>query len=90
MVVAALKNIPQIRLAIPDGAFYMFFGIDGMTDSMKTTLRIIDEANVGFAPGGTFGAGGEGYLRMCYLKEPDQLAEGLERFTNWLKIGHPL
>ena len=89
-VVKALQSHSQIRLAIPDGAFYMFFGIEGMTDSMATTLRIIDEANVGFAPGGTFGQGGEGYLRMCYLKEPSQLAEGLERFGKWLKTSQAL
>ncbi len=89
-VIKTLQEFPQIRLAIPDGAFYMFFGIEGMTDSMATTLRIIDEANVGFAPGGTFGQGGEGYLRMCYLKEPSQLAEGLTRFAKWLKTSHPV
>jgi aspartate/methionine/tyrosine aminotransferase len=88
-VVNALQNFPQVKLSIPDGAFYMFFGIEGMKDSMATTLRIIDEANVGFAPGGTFGVGGEGYLRMCFLKEEKQLAEGLERFSNWLNNNHP-
>jgi aspartate/methionine/tyrosine aminotransferase len=89
-VVRALQNFPQVKLSIPDGAFYMFFGIEGMKDSMVTTLRIIDEANIGFAPGGTFGQGGEGQLRMCFLKEESQLAEGLERFANWLKNHHPI
>ena len=90
MVVAALRECPQVKLSIPDGAFYMFFGLEGMSNSMATTLRIIDEANVGFAPGGTFGAGGEGFLRMCFLKEESQLAEGLARFTNWLKNNQPV
>jgi aspartate/methionine/tyrosine aminotransferase len=89
VVVDVLRNFPQIQLSIPDGAFYMFFGIDGMTDSMKTTFRIIDEANVGFAPGIAFGAAGEGYLRMCFLKEEGKLAEGLERFAAWLKTHRP-
>jgi aspartate/methionine/tyrosine aminotransferase len=88
-VVNALKLFPQIRLSIPDGAFYMFFGIEGMKDSMKTALRIIDEANVGFAPGIAFGGAGEGYLRMCFLKEESKLAEGLERFAGWLKSNQP-
>ncbi len=88
-VASALKDFPQIQLSIPDGAFYMFFGIDGMTDSMKTTKRIIDEANVGFAPGAAFGPGGEGFLRMCFLKEENKLEEGLQRFTKWLKNNQP-
>ena len=51
-----------------------------MTDSMATTLRIIDEAKVGFAPGGTFGAGGEGHLRMCFLRDTPLIEEALNRF----------
>jgi aspartate/methionine/tyrosine aminotransferase len=58
-----------------------------MKDSLATCLRVIDEAGVGFAPGGTFGPGGEGFLRMCYLKNEDTLSEGIDRFTKWLKIG---
>jgi aspartate/methionine/tyrosine aminotransferase len=86
-VVEQLRAFPQLRFQIPDGAFYMFFSIDGMRDSMKTTLRIIDEANVGFAPGGTFGLGGEGHLRMCYLRDRAKLEEAMERFGKWLKAG---
>jgi aspartate/methionine/tyrosine aminotransferase len=87
IVVDAFKQCPQLRFQVPDGAFYMFFAIEGMTDSLATALRIIDEAGVGFAPGGTFGPGGEGYLRMCYLKDENHLRQGLARFTEWLKIG---
>ena len=87
IVVEAFRQCPQLRFQVPDGAFYMFFSIEGMTDSLATCLRIIDEAGVGFAPGGTFGPGGEGYLRMCYLKNEHTLRQGLERFTNWLKNG---
>jgi aspartate/methionine/tyrosine aminotransferase len=89
-VVEAFRESPRLRFQVPDGAFYMFFGIDGMTDSTATTLRIIDEAGVGFAPGGTFGPGGEGFLRMCYLKDEGHLRAGLQRFTEWLKNGRVL
>lgn len=90
IVANELRQFPQIKLAIPDGAFYMFFGIDGITNSLATALRIIDQANVGFAPGGTFGAGGEGFLRLCFLKEESNLREGLERFKGWLNNHNPL
>lgn len=87
IVVNTFRQSPRLRFQVPDGAFYMFFGIEGMKDSLATCLRIIDEAGVGFAPGGTFGPGGEGYLRMCYLKNEDTLRTGLQRFTDWLKNG---
>ena len=84
-----LGEMPQICFEVPKGAFYMFFGIDGMTDSTKTTMRIIDEAKVGFAPGATFGPGGEGFLRMCYLRDPEKIEEALNRFHDWLKTCRP-
>ncbi|MBI2717585.1 MAG: pyridoxal phosphate-dependent aminotransferase [Rhizobiales bacterium] len=85
LVVAALRDLPRVRFEIPRGAFYLFFGLDGMSDSTSTVLRIIDEAGVGFAPGATFGPGGEGHLRLCFLRDPDKLVEALDRFGRWLK-----
>ena len=89
LVAASLREHPQIRFELPKGAFYMFFALDGMRDSLATTLRIIDEAGVGFAPGGTFGPGGEGFLRMCYLRDPKRLEEAMHRFGKWLKTSKP-
>ena len=87
LAVNILQGVSRLRFEVPPGAFYLFFAIDGMTDSTATTLRIIDEANVGFAPGATFGPGGEGFLRMCYLKDTVKLTEALDRFRGWLKFG---
>jgi aspartate/methionine/tyrosine aminotransferase len=89
LVVEFLRQFPQIRFEVPTGAFYMFFQIEGMKDSAQIVRRIIDEANVGFAPGSAFGADGEGFLRMCYLRDPVLLQEAMNRFGNWLKTDHP-
>ena len=85
LAVGLLGAMDRVRFETPPGAFYLFFAIDGMTDSARTALRIIDEANVGFAPGATFGPGGEGHLRMCYLRDAAKLGEALGRFGDWLK-----
>lgn len=87
IVVEMLGRNSRLRFEVPPGAFYLFFSVDGMKDSMTTVLRIIDEANVGLAPGATFGPGGEGFMRLCYLKDEAKLIEGLERFLGWLKTG---
>ena len=89
LVVNFLREFPRIRFEVPTGAFYMFFKIEGMTDSAATARRLIDEAGVGFAPGSAFGADGEGFMRMCYLRDPAQLQEALNRFGQWLKTNHP-
>jgi len=89
LVCARLGEIAGVRFEPPPGAFYLFFAVEGMTDSLATTLRIIDEAGVGFAPGATFGPGGEGFLRMCFLRDPAKLAEALDRFAGWMRRAKP-
>ena len=89
IVVEALSKHRNIRFQVPDGAFYFFFAIDGMRDSLATARRLVDEANVGFAPGAAFGKAGEGFLRMCYLKDEGKLREGLARFSHWLENNQP-
>ena len=84
LAVSTLSQLPGIRFEVPRGAFYLFFAVDGMTDSAATVHRLIDEAKVGFAPGGTFGPGGEGWMRMCYLKDRAKLEEALRRFGEWM------
>ena len=32
---------------------------------------------------------GEGFLRMCYLKDEAKLREGLQRFSHWLENHQP-
>jgi aspartate/methionine/tyrosine aminotransferase len=89
LVSSILAPLNRLQFQKPDGAFYFFFRIDGMTDSLTTARRLVDEANVGFAPGAAFGAAGEGFLRMCYLKDEDKIVEGLERFKHWLATRAP-
>ena len=87
LVTSHLGGMERLRFESPPGAFYLFFRIEGMTDSTATTLRIIDEARVGFAPGATFGPGGEGHLRMCFLRDPAAIGDAMERFGRWLQNG---
>jgi aspartate/methionine/tyrosine aminotransferase len=51
---------------------------------MAAAREIIDKANVGLAPGTAFGAGGEGFLRLCFHRRLDQIEEAAHRVANWL------
>jgi len=81
LLVEAFSRVPRFRFAPPQGAFYLFFGVDGITDTRKLAFHLIDEANVGLAPGTAFGAGGQGYLRLCYLRRTEDIAEAAERLV---------
>ncbi|ODT15576.1 MAG: aspartate aminotransferase [Kaistia sp. SCN 65-12] len=84
IVCSGLERTGRVRLVRPAGAFYAFFSIDGEPDTRALALRLVDEAGLGLAPGGAFGAGGDGYMRLCYLRDLDQIREATRRLADWL------
>jgi len=78
-IVSRLAETGLIELPPPSGAFYAFLKIKGATNSKDIAFRLIDEANVGLAPGNAFGDAGEGYLRLCYLRRAEDLEEAVRR-----------
>lgn len=71
----------KVRMAAPAGAFYAFFSVDGHPDARRLALHLIDQANVGLAPGTAFGPGGETGLRLCYARSATDLAEATRRIA---------
>jgi aspartate aminotransferase len=79
IVMAGLAGFARVRAVRPDGAFYAFFRVDGMSDSLEFAKDLVRRRKVGLAPGAAFGPAGEGYLRLCFASSPERLAEALER-----------
>ncbi|TBW37166.1 pyridoxal phosphate-dependent aminotransferase [Siculibacillus lacustris] len=84
LLIAALGAEPRVRFAEPGGGFYLFFAVDGEPDTARLGLRLVDEANVGLAPGTAFGTAGAGFLRLCFARSPDSIAEAAARIVAWL------
>src|SRR6266403_1373451 len=73
IIMAGLASFSRVRAAPPEGAFYAFFRVDGMTDSLEFAKEIVRRCKVGLAPGAAFGLAGEGYLRLCFASSPERL-----------------
>jgi len=84
LVCDALIATGKVDLVPPPGAFYAFFGIHGQNDVRRLGLTLVDEANVGLAPGTAFGPGGEGFMRLCFARGEMQLAEASLRLARWI------
>ena len=84
MVMQTLGQHPAITLAEPEGAFYAFPKVAGLTDSMAFVQGVLDEEDVGLAPGYTFGPGNESCFRLCFAQSLDRLETGLERILRYL------
>lgn len=82
---ATLREVPQVTVPSPDGAFYVFPRIAGLTDSFAFCWRLLHETKVGIAPGVAFGAGGEGSLRICYAAERAILEPAMDRLVRFLR-----
>ena len=74
-----LKHFEDISFIEPDGAFYCFFSIRGLTDSLAFAHALLDQTKVGLAPGLAFGPAGEGYLRLCYAQDEQILNKAFDR-----------
>ena len=84
---AALRQMTGVTVPSPDGAFYLFPKIDGLTDSFEFCRRLLMETKVGLAPGVAFGAGGEGSVRICYAADRSILEPAMERLAKFLRAG---
>ncbi len=84
IVCGGLAATGRVRFAEPAGAFYLFFAVEGESDTRSLALRLVDEANVGVAPGASFGDAGAGFLRLCFARNADQLREATERLAAWI------
>lgn len=79
LVFQRLAAMPKVSLSRPEGAFYAFFAVDGMTDSTEYAKHLIATTGVGLAPGRAFGEAGEGWLRLCFASELLLLSQALDR-----------
>ena len=85
-LVAELRQLPKVQVAVPDGTMYVFLRVEGMSDSLAFCKRVVREHGLGLAPGSAFGPEGEGYLRWCFAAETDKLADGVARLRR--ALGH--
>jgi aspartate aminotransferase len=83
----ALNGMPGLTVPKPDGAFYLFPKVEGLTDSFGFCKRLLEQTRVGLAPGVAFGAGGEGSVRICYAAERSILEPAMERLRKFLRSG---
>jgi aspartate/methionine/tyrosine aminotransferase len=83
-VVQGLGALNRVRITAPQGAFYLFFSIDGVDDTRKFAMNCVRETGVGLAPGTAFGNGGENYIRLCFARQRAHLEEAIQRISVWL------
>lgn len=86
LLVDTFAPLNRLQVSAPDGAFYLFFKVTGEADTAVLARKLVDEVGVGLAPGTAFGPGGESFLRMCFARNPDHIADVAQRIARWVSI----
>jgi aspartate/methionine/tyrosine aminotransferase len=74
-----------VTIGRPEAAFYNFFSVEGVDDTMAFCKKLASEYKVGLAPGEAFAAGGQGNIRLCFASGAEQLSRGLDRIEAAIK-----
>ena len=85
LVFQRLSAHPRITIARPEGAFYAFFAVDGVKDTMAFCKSLAKDYKVGLAPGEAFAAGGPGNIRLCFAAGAERLSKALDRIEAAIK-----
>ena len=85
LVFQRLSAQPRVKIARPEAAFYAFFEVEGITDTMAFCKTLAKEYKVGLAPGEAFGPGGQGNVRLCFASGAERLSKGLDRIEAAIK-----
>ena len=85
VIVPLLNALPGLNCQTPQGAFYAFPNITGTgMSSNELANLILEKAGVALLPGSSFGANGEGYLRLSYATSTEIIKLGLDRIQTVL------
>ncbi len=83
VIVKGLNEIPGVSCVLPKGAFYAFPNIKGTGMQSKPLADyLLNEAGVACLSGTSFGAYGEGYLRLSYANSVENIKKALERMAD--------
>jgi aspartate/methionine/tyrosine aminotransferase len=81
VIVSGLNAVPGVTCVEPGGAFYAFPNITELGVPAQTLSdRLLAEAGVACLPGTSFGAYGEGHLRLSYANSVGNIRRALDAF----------
>jgi len=80
VMVAGLNKIPGVSCRTPAGAFYAFPNVKSFGRPAKEIADyLLYEGGVAVLPGTSFGAYGEGYLRLSYANSVENIVRALDK-----------
>lgn len=92
LMLDSLKDIPGLKLNVPDGAFYLFpevrsffgkrYGDHVINNATDLSMFLLDQGHVAIVPGAAFGD--DNYIRISYATSDAKLTEAAKRMKEAL------
>ena len=83
-------DVPCFEPFEPKGTFYVYTKVNGVKNTLKYTLNLLEKLGVLIIPGSAFGPAGEGHLRISFGNISIQdISEGFDRLEENLSITCP-
>ncbi|MDA4111986.1 MAG: aminotransferase class I/II-fold pyridoxal phosphate-dependent enzyme [Thaumarchaeota archaeon] len=76
-----LLSKQNIRVAKPEGAFYLFVKMPDKVNVAKFALDFLEEEHIALLPGEIFGIRWRNYVRMSFATPDENLYPAIERFS---------
>lgn len=85
LLLDGINSIDGISCKDPAGAFYLFANIQstGM-DSRAFATKLLEQEKMLVIPGVGFGPGGEGFVRLCYATNDENIQDGVQRLARFV------
>ncbi len=85
VMAAGLKDIPGLRFASPEGAFYVFVDVrETGLGGDEFAERLLCEKLVATVPGGALGIGCEDFVRLSFATSMENIRRGLKRMQEFV------
>ena len=81
-LVKALNDI-GLKVNSPQAALYLWAQVPEGYTSESFTSRLLDDLAIAVTPGSSFGACGEGYIRLSLTTPDNMIDKGVERLISW-------
>lgn len=77
-----VRHLPGARYRIPDAGYLAWIDVSALGLGESPARRILKEARVALNAGSSFGAEGEGHVRLNFGTSPEILTEAVERIAS--------
>ena len=85
-LIEEIATLPGFRMIRPEGAFYAMPNVEGTgVPAMELQNRLLEELHIATVAGTSFGALGEGYVRLSYAAGINEIRTAMGRIRNLAK-----